>query len=120
MSLAEDLLELAKKSVNYKKLDLLDARLRRAVSTAYYAVFHLLAEQGAAKLASHPGIRLLAGRAYAHGDMYKAAKAFKSGIGALPALLKAPFGGTFPALPPELVRVAIAFVELQDARHLAD
>ncbi len=118
MSLADDLLELAKKSVNYNKPDLLDARVRRAISTAYYALFHLLTEQAAAKLSSHPGIRILVGRAYAHGDMYKTAKTFKSG--GLPTVMKAPFAGVFPPLPEELVRVASAFVALQDERHRAD
>jgi len=120
MSIADDLLALAKKMVNYQKSDLSDVRVRRAISTAYYAIFHLLTESGAAKLANHPGTRLLAGRAFNHGDMQKTAKAFKSGAGGLPDVLKIPFGGAVPLVPTELVRVASAFVELQDARHVAD
>jgi len=119
MSLADDLLGLAKKMVNYRKADLLDARLRRAVSTAYYAVFHLLLERGAAKLVGHPGLRRLVSRAYVHGEMYKAAKAFKAGAGGLPAHVTASFQGTVP-IPAEIIRVATAFVDLQDARHEAD
>lgn len=90
MSLADDLLELAKKSVNYNKSDVLDVRLRRSVSTAYYALFHLLLEHGAAKVVGHAGLRQLVSRAYVHGDMFKAAKSFRSGAGGLPNHLTAP------------------------------
>jgi uncharacterized protein (UPF0332 family) len=120
MSLADDLLDLAKKMVNYKKADVLDARLRRAISTAYYALFHLLLEKGSAKFVTHPGLRQLVSRAYVHGDMYKAAKKFESGIGGLPGQVTAAFAGTVPALPAEIERVAKAFVALQEARHEAD
>ena len=120
MSLSDDLLELATKMANYKKGDVRDARRRRAISTAYYALFHFLLEQGAVKLAAHTGGRRMIGRVYSHGDMVKAAKAFKSGPGALPARLKAPFGLTFPTVPAELTRVATAFVDLQEGRHNAD
>lgn len=120
MSIADDLLELAKKMVRYTKPDIRDVRARRAISTAYYALFHFLTERGTAKLASHPGIRILAGRAYAHGEMYKTAKSFRSGTAGLPAQLRTPFSGQPFSLPPELVRVASAFADLQDARHVAD
>ena len=120
MSLSEDLLELATKMANYKKADVQDARRRRAISTAYYALFHFLLEQAAVKLASHVGVRRLIARAYNHNDMAKAAKAFKSGPGALPAQLKAPFGPTFPTMPSEMTNVATVFVALQEARHEAD
>jgi hypothetical protein len=116
VSLADDLLELAKKSVNYSRSDVLDARLRRSVSTAYYALFHLLVEAGAARLTGHPGLRMLVGRAFVHADMYKTAKTFKSGPGGLPATVSA----LGIPLPPELSTVASAFVDIQDARHEAD
>jgi hypothetical protein len=120
MSLADDLLELAKKSVNYNKSDVLGARLRRAISTAYYALFHLLLEHGAARIVGHAGLRQLVGRAYSHTDMAKAAKSFRSGSGSLPTLLTAPFGGGGVTLPQQIVDVASAFVDLQEARHEAD
>ncbi len=116
MSLADDLLELAKKSVNYSRSDVLDARLRRSVSTAYYALFHLLVEDGAARLTGHSGLRMLVGRAFVHGEMYKTARAFRSGPGGLPTTVSA-LGIT---LPPELSTVASAFIDLQDAQHEAD
>lgn len=120
MSLADDLLELAKKSVGYTKSDILDARLRRSVSTAYYALFHLLIEHGSAKLTGHPGFRHLVSRAFVHGEMYKTAKSFRSGAGGLPASLPPLLGGTTPVIPPQITAVASAFVDLQDARHEAD
>lgn len=120
MGLADDLLSLAKKTVNYQKADVLDARLRRSISTAYYALFHLLTESAAARIVGHAGLRQLVSRAYAHADMHRAAKAFKSGAGGLPAHLTAPFGAAIPAVPPEIADVATAFVDLQEARHDAD
>ena len=120
MSMADDFLALAKKLVQYKKSDVLQARLRRSISTAYYAIFHLLLEHGSAKLVADPQVRLLVGRAFTHTEMSRTAKSFQSGENALPSHLKAPFGGTAPQLPIEIERVATAFVELQQARHTAD
>jgi uncharacterized protein (UPF0332 family) len=120
MSLADDLLELAKKMVGYRKKDVLEARLRRAISTAYYALFHMLLEKGSARIITHAGLRQLVSRSYVHGDMYKAAKSFVSGAGGLPRHVTAPFGGTVPPVPAEIIRVATAFVALQEARHEAD
>ena len=120
MSRSDDLLALASKMANYKKADLQDARSRKAISAAYYALFHLLLEHAAAKLVSHPGVRKLVGRAYSHTDMVKTARTFRSGSDALPNHLKSPFGMTFPNMPAEIVNVANAFIELQEARQDAD
>jgi hypothetical protein len=94
------------------------ASLRRAVSTAYYALFHLLVSEASALLAS--GDRRLQefiARAFEHGDMYKACLTFASG-GQMPALVNAHYGSV--VRPPELKAVAQAFVDLQGARHDAD
>ncbi len=120
MSLATELLHLAKKSVNYKKTDLLGVRLRRAISTAYYALFHLLLESGSAAIVVHAGLRHLVSRAYTHGDMQKAAKGFLSGVGGLPGHVTGAFAGAVPAVPQEITRIAGTFIVLQEARHEAD
>jgi uncharacterized protein (UPF0332 family) len=94
------------------------ASLRRAVSTAYYALFHLLVSEASALLASGDSkLQELIARAFEHGDMYKACSTFKSG-GSLPAIVDAHYGSVMA--PPELKAVAQAFVDLQDARHDAD
>jgi len=120
VSLAEDLLELAKKSVNYNRSDVLDARLRRAISTGYYALFHLLLEHGAARIIRHIGLQQLVSRAYVHNDMQRAAKSFLSGSGGLPKHITNAFGTAIPPVPAQIMTVASAFVELQRARHEAD
>ena len=100
MPFPEDLLEqashLARRDRNRPK----QASLRRAISTAYYALFHLLVSEavGYWKL---KGQRPALARAFDHGKMKHASNGCKSA-------------------DPNLQKVADAFVELQQARHLAD
>lgn len=91
------------------------ADLRRAVSTAYYALFHLLVQEATAALVDDPGLRGLVPRAFDHADMKAACLAF---IGGTPpevirSLLPA-------AIPDDLRVVAREFSKLQEARHAAD
>lgn len=62
-----------------------------------------------------PLLRPQAQRAFVHGEMKKACEQFakSSGPGNLAHLVTAP-------IEPELMRLAAAFVELQEARHAAD
>jgi len=59
----------------------LQANLRRAVSSAYYALFHLLVSESTAQIAGtapdNARLRLALSRAYAHGDMAMVAKWFE-------------------------------------------
>lgn len=92
---------------------------RRAVSAAYYAVFHLLATEGADNCAPPGvvGLRERVTRAFDHGQMRRVCDLFSRGSwGSVPAL-KALV--TLP-LSPDLAQVAEAFVMLQDARHASD
>ncbi|MBX3469761.1 MAG: hypothetical protein KF878_23045 [Planctomycetes bacterium] len=94
------------------------ASLRRAVSTAYYALFHLLAHEVSRQLLRGQrgaGLRPLLGRALAHSDMKAASRSFAGGT--LPAVVQ-DFAASQPS--PELRRVAKAFVLLQEQRHAAD
>jgi hypothetical protein len=96
------------------------AGLRRAVSTAYYALFHLLVEAGARAMApARPRpLRDQVRRAFTHGDMKSVCKQFQAGnIANLSARLQALVQTPLEA---EFLVVAAAFVELQDARHSAD
>jgi uncharacterized protein (UPF0332 family) len=117
LALHHDLLEQAEHLVRRERLKPKQASLRRSVSTAYYALFHLLIDYAISLMASRkpPGLRVLVGRAFAHGEMHKVCKNFASG--GLPdstkSLLAAP-------LSPHVRMVAAVFFDLQDARHEAD
>jgi hypothetical protein len=115
MSLADDLLEQARHLANRERGRPRQASLRRAVSAAYYALFHLLTEEGA-KLVTDPGLRALVRRAFSHSEMKRAARSLSSG-GPLPAHVVAVQPAAIPA---PLRDVARAFVDLQERRHAAD
>jgi hypothetical protein len=116
MALHHDLLEQADHLASREPRRPRQASLRRAVSAAYYAVFHLLSADGAKRLS--PPQRLLraqVARAFAHREMQEVCRQFAAGSlsRATAALLTAP-------LEEELRNVAEAFVELQNDRHAAD
>ena len=104
------------------------ASLRRAVSTAYHALFHLLVADAARRLspANPPGLRLLIQHAFNHGDMRTVCRGFADGHNA--ALKNRNSGSPPPAtrlliplpLDPGLLAVVDAFVDLQEARNDAD
>ncbi|MGA2252447.1 hypothetical protein [Terracidiphilus sp.] len=121
MSLAEELLEHARFIASLDPETISQAGIRRAISTAYYAVFHLLAEEvsGQVSPASPSGLRERTQRALEHTQMLKVAKAFSlegaSRIKDLP--------GDVPLPQPvsrELASIANGFRELQEARYSAD
>jgi uncharacterized protein (UPF0332 family) len=114
----EHLLEQAKHLLRRENRRPRQASLRRAVSSAYYALFHLLVQQSAGRLA--PGdeqLSALIARSFKHEEMEKACKTFASS-GSMPAILDSHYGKV--AVPPDLATVARAFVDLQKARHEAD
>jgi hypothetical protein len=96
------------------------ASLRRALSTAYYALFHLLIHDATTLVlgrqnAVRPFRHLLA-RTYSHQSMVATCKIFQGGT--FPQNVVAVLGT--PVVPPDLRDVAVAFVKLQEARHRAD
>ena len=114
----KQLLEQARHLVRREKLRPRQVSLRRAVSAAYYALFHLLVQESARSLGrSDPRLQMLIACAFSHEEMKKACQAFAS-PGTAPAII----GATYPSLavPTELANVAQSFVELQKARHDAD
>lgn len=119
MSLPADLLRQARHLAAREPRRPSQASLRRSVSTAYYALFHLLVDEATARM--FPGreraaLRDCVARAFAHGAMRQTALQFsKDGVS---EKLRPALNGQ--SLRPELVRVATAFVELQQARHRAD
>lgn len=116
MSLHNDLLSQAHNLVRREPRRPRQASLRRAVSSAYYALFHLLIHEASRSFATNKALRLLMSRAFIHSEMNKASKSFAGGT--LPQRFNTVSGGQ--AVPPNLRDVAKAFVELQQARHEAD
>lgn len=112
MSLPDELLDLAGFILRRQPKHPTQAALRRAVSTAYYALFDFLLDQAVERFASDPALRALVRRAFTHAEMKKAAKSLSSG-GPLPTHVATVFTGTLPA---ELRRIAQTFFELQEAR----
>ncbi len=119
MSLHVDLLKLASLLVNREPKKPKQASLRRAVSTAYCGKFHMLIDSASKHFigvgngkATH---RNVLKRAFQHGTMKQASKAFFSG---------SPPTVIHPKLRSvtldDLKYVAEAFVDLMDARHDAD
>ncbi|MGJ0557608.1 hypothetical protein [Methylocystis sp.] len=119
MSLASDLLAQARALAANEPRRPKQASLRRAVSAAYYALFHLLVEDAARQLsaAQPPGLRAKLQRAFSHGDMKNVCLQFGGVSGRSPQKLQALLSAQ---LAPGLVAVARAFVDLQEARHAAD
>ncbi len=117
MALHDDLLEQATHLALREPKRPRQASLRRAISTAYYALYHLLVGEAARALApSQPpllGPRFQ--RAFSHSETKTVCKQVAAG-----ALSAATDTLVSPPLEAELRSVAEAFVELQDARHNAD
>lgn len=119
--LRDDLLEQA---THLAELDVgrpRQSNLRRAVSGAYYAMFHSLVHEACcAQLGAqhaHARYRHVLGRGFVHGTMKEACRAFSRH--ALPARILHRLPPAF-AIPPEIIAIATDFVELQDRRHIAD
>jgi hypothetical protein len=97
------------------------ANLRRAVSSAYYAVFHLLIDEACrvqfGTQHNEAPFRRVLGRAFAHSVMKDACKAFGGGTLKKGVAKGLPAGFTVPT---EIRGLADTFVDLQDNRHLAD
>jgi uncharacterized protein (UPF0332 family) len=111
--IADDLLNQSRHLARLEPRKPKQASLRRSVSTAYYAVFHLLCEEAAKRLVTGSGRdihRDAIRRSMTHGRMADACKSFGRGRGPATGLL----------VSPDIVTVATAFVFLQDERHTAD
>jgi uncharacterized protein (UPF0332 family) len=120
MSLAEELLSQARFLANLDPHSPVQANLRRAVSSAYYSVFHLFSAEVAAQIISSgpSGLRERTQRALNHNSMYKAAESF-SQSGVRPPKLPADIDLPGP-ISADLISIAKGFKRLQDERHSAD
>lgn len=66
MPLHQDLLSLARDLVDRNPGAPVEADLRRGVSTAYYALFHLLIHEGTSRLVTVAALRPRVARAFDH------------------------------------------------------
>jgi hypothetical protein len=117
MALADDLLNQAHLLADRSPAFPIQADLRRAVSTAYYALFHLLIADSIELIAPAAPIKLPAkiGRAFAHAEMKQVCRAIAN-TRTTPA-----FSDLLPAgFSMDLQFIANTFVELQSNRHSAD
>lgn len=90
--------------------------LRQGITNAYYAVFELLVDAGARQVAPEKlrGLRATVARCFEHKHMKQTCRAFAS------STAQGPWRSQVPRVPPDLVDVAAAFADLQEARHRAD
>lgn len=115
MSVHADLLRQATHLARREPRHPRQASLRRAVSAAYYALFHLLIRDATVLLITPQPVRARFARAFDHAEMKQASQAFAS---ATPTKVVTLTGGLL--IPTELQQVASTFVALQEARHEAD
>lgn len=93
------------------------ASLRRAISAAYYSLFHLLIDDGARRVTDNPALQPYVARSFQHTAVKDAANKI------IAQSMKTP---PWPAplftasIEPELIRVCNTFVDLQSLRHSAD
>ena len=115
MAFPGELLELAQELADLHPETAHQASLRRAVSTAYYALFHLLISEATANWA-RPKLRAALGRCFEHGPMKNASE--PSQINNL--LKQYPPEDAGSAAANDLHTVANAFVQAQQRRNEAD
>lgn len=88
-----------------------EVHARRAISAAYYALFHLLTQAGAALVDTTPGIRRRIARSYDHAGLRRAAEQVERA---------AATGRLSDPLDVDLVAVARTLNRLREARERAD
>jgi hypothetical protein len=114
VSLHDDLLEQAEHLARVDRGRPKQANLRRAVSSAYYALFHLLTSEASARYAVDRKWAARINRTYNHAEMKKTSSLVANDE------LPRSFAGLSYSCPPDLKTVANSFVSLQQFRHEAD
>jgi len=113
VGLAHDLQRQARHLATYEGSTPSQAALRRAVSTAYYALFHLLIEDAAQRWEGSTAAATGLERAFNHGPMKNSSTQFKNSSWR-------DSHGVLHTVPPALQRVAQVFIDLQNERQTAD
>lgn len=112
MAYHDDLLGQALSLVHKEPRNPKQSSLRRAVSAAYYALFHLLISEAVANW-SRVNLRAALGRAFDHNIM-------KAASNRLQDARQFPFTGEDLTVVAALKAVAKTFAQLQEKRHIAD
>lgn len=112
MAYHDDLLRQALQLVHQEPRNPKQASLRRAVSTAYYALFHLVISEAVANW-KQVNLRAALGRAFDHSIMKAASNRIQD-------TRQFPFAEEDPGIVTALRAVAKTFVQLQEKRHTAD
>ena len=112
MAYHDDLLQQALQLAHKEPRNPKQASLRRAVSTAYYALFHLLISEAVANW-SRVSLRAALARAFDHGVMKAASNRIQD-------TRQFTFIGEDPKVVAALRAVAKTFAQLQEKRHTAD
>lgn len=117
MGLADDLLDQARHLATRDSTKPRQANLRRAISTAYYALFHLLVADAVQRLSpkTPPALAPRIARAFAHSEMKQVCRSIIAGNPSEILQELQPTG-----FSSGLRFVAKWFVVLQQARHRAD
>jgi hypothetical protein len=113
MAIAEDLLTLASRLASPAQGEPEQASFRRSISTAYYALFHLLVQDAVQSWTGTSTARFGLERKFEHKIMKEVSN----------SVLRSSWRGWStppPEVPVELQIVAKTFVTLQDARQQAD
>ena len=117
MAFPDDLLELAQDLANLEPDNPRQASLRRAVSTAYYALFHLLISEATSnwnRVEQRPALS----RAFDHGPMKSASVEKRSELES--AFKKRPVPSPELTVMQHLYNVVATFVQAQQKRNDAD
>jgi uncharacterized protein (UPF0332 family) len=117
VALPDDLLQLARHLANLDEPNPRQAALRRAVSTAYYALFHLLVSEATLNW-GRIELRPLLGRVFEHGNMKTASERIVSVFKA--QMKKGPAPSQELAVSQRLHVVASTFIQAQQRRNEAD
>jgi|SRR5579863_4416248 len=117
MAFAEDLLALAQDIASLPSVERRQANIRRAISTAYYALFHLLISEATLNWA-RPELRPILGRLFDHGPMYNTSVNKEAELNGY--LHGNPPDSPERAVAGHLLTVAETFVQAQQRRIDAD
>jgi uncharacterized protein (UPF0332 family) len=112
MAYHDDLLAQAVKLVHEDPVSPKQASLRRAVSAAYYSVFHMLIAESTSNW-NRANLQAALGRAFDHNLMKTASKGVANSD-------TFPFAGENPAAVAALRFVGLTFTQLQEQRHFAE
>src|SRR6266567_1705051 len=116
MALHDQLLALAKELVDRNVGAAVEGDLRRAVSTAYYALFHLLVHEATTRLVAVVALRPRVARSFDHNTMRKVCQDYGNLVPNAAGQLV--IDGE--VVPVGIQNIATEFVALQRARHEAD